>query len=298
MRKRILAFIVLVATLLCLCSCSAKENKNSTFSIQFIDVGQGDSALVECDGHYMLIDGGETTAGEKVYSVLEEKRIQKLDILAVSHLHTDHYGGLIKALTYASKIGVTISNSTYSDTETFRKFEHELGINGTKITVPAPGDKYELGSATIEVIDSHAEEGNDSLVLLITYGKTRFLFTGDIERSGQLRVIEYFEKNQEKQDDWVSLIKMPHHGAYNDDFGLAENALYRLFWEYDPSYFIISVGANNQYKHPHQETMDMIEDMVVEAKELDWNNHVYRTDEHGDIVVKSNGKELSIETIK
>ena len=99
MRKRIIAFILLLAMGFCLCSCS-KENKDSTFSIRFLDVGQGDSALVECDGHYMLIDGGETTAGDKVYNVLEEKGIQKLDILAVSHLHTDHYGGLIKALTY------------------------------------------------------------------------------------------------------------------------------------------------------------------------------------------------------
>lgn len=296
MRKKFLAFILLLTTLLCLCSCS-EGKKGSTFSIEFIDVGQGDSALVECDGHYMLIDGGDTIAGDKVYSVLEEKGIQKLDILAVSHLHTDHYGGLIKVLTYASKIGVTISNETYSDNETFRKFEHELGINGTKITVPAPGDKYELGSATVEVIDSHSAEVNDSLVLLITYGKTRFLFTGDIQRNGQLRVIEFFETSQ-KKDNWVSLIKMPHHGAYNDDFGLAENALYRLLWEYDPSYFVISVGANNQYKHPHQETMDMIEDMIVKAKELDWNTHVYRTDEQGDIIVRSNGKELSFETTK
>lgn len=297
MRKRIVAFILLLAMGFCLCL-RFKENKDSTFSIRFLDVGQGDSALVECDGHYMLIDGGDTAAGDKVYSVLEEKGIQKLDILAVSHLHTDHYGGLIKALTYASKIGVTISNATNTDNEAFRKFEHELGINGTKITVPAPGDKYELGSATVEVIDSRAEEANDSLVLLITYGKTRFLFTGDIQRNGQLRVIESFENQQKKRDDWVSLIKMPHHGVYNDDSGLAENALYRLLWEYDPSYFVISVGANNQYKHPHQETIDMIKDMVVKAKKLDWNDHVYRTDEKGDIVVRSNGKELSFETSK
>lgn len=293
MRKRILAFIFLLVAVLCLCSCTNKEKKESTFSIHFIDVGQGDSALIECDGHYMLIDGGDTQAGDKVYSVLEKNGIQKLDILAVSHLHTDHYGGLIKALTYASKIGVTISNSTYSDTDTFRKFEHELGINGSKITVPAPGDKYELGSANVEVIDSCANEENDSLVLLVTYRKTRFLFTGDIERNGQLRVIEAFETDRRKQGDWVSLIKMPHHGAYDD-----ENALYRLFWEYDPSYFVISVGVNNQYKHPNQRTLEMIEQMVVKSKELDWGTHVYRTDEDGDITVKSNGKELSFETTK
>ena len=250
--------------------------------------------MVECDGHYMLIDGGETSAGDKVYGILEEKGIQKLDILAVSHFHTDHYGGLIKALTYASKIGVTISNSNYYDSETFRKFEHELEINGTKITVPAAGDKYELGRATIEVVDSCSVEDNDSLVLLITYGKTRFLFTGDIERSGQLRVAERFEKDGKTQGVWISLIKMPHHGAYNDNSGLPENALYRLLFEYNPSFFVISVGANNQYGHPHKETMDMLSDYV--GGQL--NGYVYRTDKQGDIIVHSNGKELSFETSK
>lgn len=297
MKKRILAFILFLTTLLCLCSCS-KENKDSTFSIRFIDVGQGDSALVECDGHYMLIDGGDENAGDKVYDVLEEQGIQQLDILTISHFHKDHYGGLIKALRYASKIGITISNSDYLDDKKFKELEAELGTNGSKITVPALGDKYELGSATVEVIDTSSEEANDSLVLLITYGKTRFLFTGDIERKGQLRVVEYFEKDRDKQDEWVSLIKMPHHGAYNDNSGLPENALYRLLWEYNPSYFVISVGLNNQYGHPHKKTMDIIENMVVDVKELNWNEHVYRTDKQGDIIVKSNGKGIFVEPAK
>lgn len=299
MKKRIFTFIVLLITLMCLSSC-LKENKDSTFSIRFIDVGQGDSALIECDGHYMLIDGGGTTAGDKVYNVLEEEGVQRLDILAVSHLHTDHYGGLIKALTYASKIGLTISNATYSDNEIFRKFEHVLGINGTKITIPAPGDTYELGSATVEVVDSHAEEDNDSLVILITYEKTRFLFTGDIMAKGQLRVREALQQEKgllSDSEDWVSLIKMPHHGAYNDKYGFQDSNLNALLYEYNPNYFIISVGANNQYKHPHQETLDLLESFV-EKWDLDWGNHVYRTDEQGDIVVRSNGKELLVETSK
>lgn len=282
MKKRILAFILLMATLLCLCSCS-KTNDDSTFSIQFIDVGQGDSALVECDGHYMLIDGGDTSAGQKVYDVLEGKGIQKLDILAVSHLHADHYGGLTKALTYASSIGVTISNSTYSDKETFRKFEHELGINGSKITIPAPGDKYDLGSAKVEVVDVFAEEDNDSLVLLITYGDTRFLFTGDIEDDAQTRISEKYQ-NDKDEPYKIDLIKMPHHGSYT-------GTLYRFVRTFMPDYAIISVGTGNTYGHPHRETMDLLDSKA-------WKPQVYRTDFDGDIVVKSNGKELSIETSK
>lgn len=282
MKRRILAFMLLAATILCLCSC-AKTDSNSTFSIRFIDVGQGDSALVECDGHYMLIDGGESTAGDAVYNVLEENGIQKLDILVVSHLHTDHYGGLTKALTYASSIGVTLSNAEYKDSKAFRDFEHQLQINGSKITVPASGDTYELGSATIEVIDSTVEEANDSLVLLITYGDTRFLFTGDIEDAAQTRISD---KYQNESDDpfKVDLIKMPHHGSYT-------GTLYRFLRTFMPDYAIISCGEGNMYGHPHQDTLDLLDSKT-------WSPKVYRTDHDGDIIVRSNGKELSIETSK
>ena len=85
MRKRLFAFIILILLIFPLSACSDSESASSTFSIQFIDVGQGDSALVECDGCYMLIDGGDVSAGDKVYSVLKENGIQHLDILVLSH---------------------------------------------------------------------------------------------------------------------------------------------------------------------------------------------------------------------
>ncbi|MGN0604193.1 MAG: MBL fold metallo-hydrolase, partial [Oscillospiraceae bacterium] len=72
MKARIISVVFLIITLLSFSTCSLSNKNDSTFSIQFIDVGQGDAALVECDGHYMLIDGGDTSAGDKVYSVLEE----------------------------------------------------------------------------------------------------------------------------------------------------------------------------------------------------------------------------------
>ena len=282
MKRRIIALILLLATLLSLCACSKKKD-NSTFSIRFVDVGQGDAALVECDGHYMLIDGGETTAGTTVYNVLEENGIQKLDILVVSHLHTDHYGGLTKALTYASSIGVTLSNADYKDSKAFRDFEHQLQINGSKITLAAPGDTYELGSATVEVIDSGGEEANDSLVLLVTYGDTRFLFTGDIEDTAQTRISDRYQS--ESDDPFkIDLIKMPHHGSYT-------GTLYRFLRTFMPDYAIISCGEGNMYGHPHQETLDLLDSKT-------WSPQVYRTDRDGDIIVRSNGNELSVETSK
>lgn len=283
MRKRILAFLLLlIATLPCLYSCASQRN-DSTFSIHFIDVGQGDAALIECDGHYMLIDGGDRSAGEKVYNTLEAQQIHHLDILAVSHLHADHYGGLIKALTYASTIDLTICNAAYSDTDTFRRFEHELAINGAKITVPANGQKYRLGSATVEVIDVCADEENDSLVLLITYGDTKFLFPGDIEDAAQTRIADKFQSSSDKPYK-IDLMKIPHHGSYT-------GTLYRFLRTFMPDHVIISAGAGNAYGHPHSETLNLLDSKT-------WKPMLFRTDLNGDIIVRSDGKVLSVETAR
>ena len=282
MKKKSLISI-LVFLILCLCGCT-NPGPSSTFEIRFIDVGQGDSALVECDGHYMLIDGGSSSAGDKVYDVLVEKGIQKLDILAISHMHEDHIGGLYKALTFASPKR-TISNSTYSDTEAFRKLERQLISNGAKITIPRIGEKFGLGSAKVEVVDVTADDPNDSLVLLVTYGKTRFLFTGDIEYDGQKRLVDKYANGGDTVFK-VDVIKIPHHGSWGPGLFNNNNDLNMLMRTFKPDYAIISAGKDNIYGHPHSETLELLEQADVT---------VYRTDLNGDIIVKSNGNKVTVE---
>lgn len=274
MRKIIISLITLLFIGLCLGACSESD---SSFTVRYLDVGQGDSALVECDGHYMLIDGGDESAGDKVYSVLEEQGVQHLDLLAVSHMHADHIGGLSKALTYASAIDKTISNTAEGKTEVFRKFENQLGINGSSISVPHVGDEFKLGSAKVEVIDVSAEDENDSLVLLVTYKRNHFLFAGDIGKATQSRIAKQYSDESDKPFK-IDIMKMPHHGGDT-------NILFvRTFM---PDYAIVSVGNSNKYGHPYTETLDMLEQADVK---------LYRTDIDGDITVRSDGEQLIIET--
>ena len=95
MKKRLIALLLLLTISLSISSCS-NTPKESYFRITFIDVGQGDSALVECDGHFMLIDGGDTTAADAVERVLKDRMSKvnttTLDVLVASHLDEDHIG--------------------------------------------------------------------------------------------------------------------------------------------------------------------------------------------------------------
>lgn len=292
MKRKAITMLLFCFSIVCLCACSQWGSPTSSFSILFMDVGQGDAALVECDGRYMLIDGGDASAGGKVYSTLEEQGIQHLDILAISHMDADHIGGLPRALSYASDIDLTIANTSEWPTESFRKLEHELSINGTEITVPQIHKTYQLGNAEVEVVDVASSAENDSLVLLIAYGNTRFLFTGDIEYKAQKRVAEYLSSDQRTDQSGVfkiDCVKMPHHGAYNDNLGFQNSNLNRLIMTISPDYAVISVGNGNRYDHPHHDTMELLEQADVK---------VYRTDEDGDVLVHSDGKTLSIQTSK
>lgn len=283
MRKRIVSIILLLSILLLFCSCS-DANDNSYFRITFIDVGQGDSALIECDGKYMLIDAGIKAAGNSVVDVLADKKIHHLDILVASHLHNDHIGGMIPVLDYLSSYPngeektLVLSNSTEVQKGPAQNFIFKLDEMGLALTVPEQGATYELGSATVDVIDSSAKNDNDSLVLLIKYRDTTFLFTGDMPQNQESQICDRYG------DDirWdITLLKVAHHGSETSTSIRFLNILM-------PTYAIISVGKNQEPHHPSDQTLSRLEQADVKE--------IYATDDHGTIVVEvlPNGKELKI----
>lgn len=278
--KRIAVAIIVFCFILLLTSCSSGNSSN--FSITFIDVGQGDAALVSCDGHYMLVDGGPKGTGEKVYSTLVDNKVTHLDILAISHMDADHIGGLAKALTYATTIDLVLSITDHDNSNTFDDLSRELSINGSSIAVPKENDKYTLGSAEVEIIAvGDPSIRNDSLIILVTYGKDKFLFTGDMEHNMEKKLCEKYHDNFP-----ISLLKVSHHGSDGKDeyTTITSIEFLRMLM---PKYAVISVGENNQYGHPSEQTLSRLEQADVK---------IYRTDIDGTIVVTSNGSNLNFKT--
>lgn len=244
---------------------------NSTFSIRFIDVGQADAALVECDGHYMLIDGGNKEDSSLIYSLLKKESIQHLDIVVGTHAHEDHIGGLPGALNYATA-DITLCPVSYYDSDAFEDFKKYADLNGGGITVPDVGDSYSLGSSVIEVLGVNAgEDTNDtSIVLRIDYGTTSFLFTGDAERNAEQAMLN------SGADLSATVLKVGHHGSDT-------STTYPFLREIAPQYAVISVGKGNSYGHPTEDTLSRLRDADVK---------VYRTDLQGTIVCTSDGKNV------
>jgi competence protein ComEC len=303
MRNRLTILLLTIAFVLSLSACTTNQAE-PPFEVTFIDVGQGDAALVECDGEYMLIDVGVNTkaSSEAIRELLLDKGVYELKYLVISHWHEDHYGGLRQkpnALQNITSIDKLLCNQ---DPYTKNNLGDVLSVISeitNEIIVPDVGDEsYKLGGASIDVIDVCADQGNDSLVLLIKYGKTRFLFTGDIVEKAHSRVASALREMSDTLKTGENLIKMPHHGGFNADpslpSGASDNSLATLVDASYAKYFVISVGKDNSYGHPHSETLDIISQALdTDVPGLNRSPYFFRTDNCGNVTFTSNGKAIT-----
>jgi len=258
-------------------SVPAIASVSGEMKIHYIDVGQADSILIQQGSSAMLIDGGNNADGPTVKNYIEKQGITTLNYVIGTHAHEDHIGGLDYIIN-AFKIGKVYFPKTTSTTKTFEDFVNSVKSKNIKLTVPQVGETFNLGDAVCNILapnSSSYEDDNDySIVVKVKFGSTTFMFDGDAEAVSEMEMVK---KGFDLKAD---VLKVGHHGSNSSTCANFLSAV-------NPKYAVISVGADNNYGHPSQSTMDRLKASNIQ---------VYRTDENGTIIATSNGQDITFST--
>ena len=249
-----------------------------TLTVNWLDVGQGDAAVIQCGGQSMLIDGGKPEKSSYIYAWLQQHGLSYFDVIVATHVDADHIGGLSGALNYAS-VGTAYCPVTTGTTETFQSFVKYLAQRGKQITVPTAGETFALGGAQVQILGPlhSAEDSNDnSIVLKVSFGATSFLFTGDAERAEEQDLLNAGVNLQS------TVLKVGHHGSDT-------STSYPFLRAVAPQYAVISVGAGNSYGHPTEAVLSRLRDAGVTT---------FRTDMQGEITAVSDGQTVNFSVAK
>ena len=248
--------------------------------ISYIDVGQGDSILIQTPGgKNILIDAGNNGDATTIVTYLKAQNISQLDYVIATHSHEDHIGSLDTVIK-TFDIGQVVMPKESSNTQTFRDVLTAIANKGLKPIEAKAGVKLDMGSEIYAELlapnSSGYEDTNDySAVLRLVYGKNSFLFTGDAETQSESEMLHL--GSQLKAD----VLKVGHHGSRTSSTA----AFLKLV---APKYAIISVGKGNSYGHPTQEALGRLGSVGAT---------IYRTDESGTIVCESDGESITFKTL-
>lgn len=262
-----------LCTLLFLLLSIATVTACAELEIHYLDVGQGDCAILLCDGHIMMIDGGGSNQSQFIYSYLHNTLgVSTIDIMVSTHPHNDHTGGLSAALN-ACKVETIYSPVFFYDEIGFTTLRRIMSEHNMNFTIPIAGNEVSLGDAKVEFLAPymlHSKMNDNSIIVRVVYGQTSFIFMGDaeIEEEQELLASGY--------DLHSTVIKIGHHGSVSSSSS-------ELIEAVNPEYAVISVGKENTYGHPNTEVLQRLIDREVS---------IWRTDLYGTIICSSDGQSV------
>lgn len=246
--------------------------------VHFLDVGQGDSIFIELPtNETILIDASIKDASDKIINYLKEENVSKIDYVFATHPHSDHIGGM-SAVIKAFDIGQIYMPKAVTTTKTYENLLLTIKDKSLKIKTAKAGNTI-IDTDDLKLVvlapnqDSYESLNNYSIVLKLTYKEKSFLFMGDAETLSEKEITGDVE---------ADVLKVGHHGSRTST---SQSFLNKV----NPSYAVISVGLNNDYKHPHQEIADRLEKKNIK---------IYRTDQNGDIIFTTDGYNIDAKVEK
>lgn len=253
--------------------------KYKEISLHFIDVGKGDSTLINLpDGGRMLIDAGSPAAGPDLAKYLRSVGVRRIDHLVFTHPHDDHIGGVFNIMS-DFEVGRIYDNG-FSNFEStiFGDYLESVRSDLSGYRILQAGERLSFGELRIDVMNPMlppvGRHNDDSIVLSLQYGDIRVLLSGDMGVLGEKRLLKT------GVDLKSHVLKVGHHGAddaCSEEF-LAASA---------PQAAVITVSEINRYARPEQGALDRLEAAGIK---------VYRTDRNGHIVMRTDGRSFSLKT--
>lgn len=252
-------------------------------AVHYIDVGQGDSTLLQTTAGSVLIDCGETEYGETVVEYLKSQGVEELEYFIITHPDSDHMGCAAYVLQNVS-VKKFVINGKEKSAKFFTRALDAMEERGVEGVIAKPGDVFEIGALRLDILGPHVDDINSmdsnesSLIIRAAYGKRVFLFTGDAEKKGEQLLLDNNSADLLKCD----VFSAGHHGSRTSNSAV-------LLAAASPTYVIVSCGAGNSYGHPHEEALDAFAEIGAE---------VIRTDVSGTIIFVTDGESLTCSTLK
>jgi beta-lactamase superfamily II metal-dependent hydrolase len=256
---------------------TATTAAEGVLTVNYIDVGQADSILITSpDGKHMLIDAGETKSNA-VVDYLTASGVTKLDVAVATHPHSDHINAMDNVLNAFPTDCFYMPNATHT-TKDYERMITALDSVADVVQAKA-GESFKLGEyVNCDILapigDSYDNLNNYSVVIKMTYGSNSFLFTGDAEKEVESEILA------SGADVSADVLKCGHHGSSTSTSQAYLKAV-------SPSIAVISCGKDNDYGHPHKETLASLSSAGVT---------VLRTDEMGTITLVSDGTTITSST--
>lgn len=234
-----------------------------TSKVYFLDVGQGDCALILHNGIAVLVDGGRKGSGTKIEKVMEYFGIETIDIAFATHLDIDHIGGILEL--YENGKIENVYTSFWSESSEMDQLQTEWPKLPTDVGLVSAGDcvmiDEDLRFDVLWPTDPENGGNDDSLVLYMKLYDARILFTGDISEETEMRITDVVPND-------INVLKVAHHGSkYSTSYTFLENK------KIDAA--VISVGYN-LYGHPSREVLSRLEESAIPY---------FRTDEAGCVLL-------------
>lgn len=254
---------------------TGSEAAQTGFELHVLAVGKADCLLLRCDGQTMLVDGGNTGDEAYIKAYLQAQGVDSLDYVVNTHPHEDHLGALDR-IVLAYPVGQAFLSPKPHTTKHYEELLDALEEKQVETSVPEPGDTLVFGGATITFLspDPDADFGDEindwSLVFVLEYGQHRFLFMGDAESAAEKALRE------SGFDLSADVLKVGHHGSDSSSKNKFLDAV-------SPSYAVITCDKNEEKGEPSEKVLERLAERGVQ---------VFRTDEQGDVVIRSDGQSL------